>query len=416
MSKTTRAVLRCALIFGALLSFVTAYLLTLLGAAMKGRRRRAPGPPAGERLRFIVLIPAHDEEEVIGRALQSLREVDYPDQRLEVVVIADNCRDETAELARAAGATVYVRDDPERQGKGWALRWGLQQLATRGEDPDAVVFLDADCAASHNLLAAIDARMRRGASAVQVANLVANPHESWSSALRYAAFSLITSVHPLGKQVLGLSCGILGTGFALTCDLLQRFPWETYSLSEDHDYHLRLVTAGERVIFAPEASVSSPMPISLRASTQQNLRWEGGKLALAQHWALVLVRAGLRRRDPALLHAGLELLLPPQSLLFASNAALIAAGAFSRPRWLLRLSLVNAFGQSAYVLGGLRLGGAPRRVYLALALAPVLSLWKLSLYLRLMVGRGPKGWIGARAAQEAPPRDPQDEASLRGRS
>lgn len=260
----------------ALWSAPTAYLLGLLAAAARGARgRRGPAAP-GEHLELVVLVPAHNEEKVIDGTLAAVEGLDYPPDRFEVVVIADNCDDRTAQVAREAGATVLVRFDAERRGKGWALAWALERLR-EGRQGDAVVFLDADCQPSPNLLRILDARLRAGYEAVQASYVVSNPHESWSSALRYAAFSLMNWVRPLGKDALGLSCGILGTGFALTWDLLERHPWDTFSLSEDHDYHLGLVAAGVRVGFAPEALVSSAMPTTLRDSREQNLRWEGGR-------------------------------------------------------------------------------------------------------------------------------------------
>ncbi len=379
----------------ALWSAPTAYLLGLLAAAARGARgRRGPAAP-GEHLELVVLVPAHNEEKVIDGTLAAVEGLDYPPDRFEVVVIADNCDDRTAQVAREAGATVLVRFDAERRGKGWALAWALERLR-EGRQGDAVVFLDADCQPSPNLLRILDARLRAGYEAVQASYVVSNPHESWSSALRYAAFSLMNWVRPLGKDALGLSCGILGTGFALTWDLLERHPWDTFSLSEDHDYHLGLVAAGVRVGFAPEALVSSAMPTTLRDSREQNLRWEGGKGELIRGWTPKLVREGLRRRDAGRLHAGLEPLVPPQSLLLVGNTAIAAIGAATRSRSVLRVAALNVLGQTVYVFGGLMLVRAPPVVYRALLLAPLLAAWKLALYARLAAGRGPEGWVPTR--------------------
>lgn len=384
-------------------SVSTAYLLALLAAAVV----RPQPPPAGaqRRLRFLVLIPAHDEATIIEETLASLERVDYPLDRLEVVVVADNCRDRTAEVARAAGATVLERFEPDRRGKGFALAWALGRLGAEPRQCDAVVFLDADCTPSPNLLMAIAARMEAGAQAVQAGYVVANPGDSWTSALRFAAFSLMNVVRPSGKAALGLSCGILGTGFGLRSELLQRHPWESFSLSEDVEYHLRLVEAEERVWFASEASVRSAMPTSLRESREQNLRWEGGKWQLICGWTPRLLRAGLLRRDPTLVVAGLELLVPPQSLLLAGNGALVGWAATTRSSLALRLALLNLLGQCGYVLGGMVLVRAPRSVYRALLLAPVLVFWKLVLYARVALGRGPKDWVSTRSQEDSPGRD-----------
>lgn len=384
----------------ALLCVPTAYLVGLLAAAAWGSRRQHGVAAAGEHLRLVVLVPAHNEENGIGATLAALEALDYPRDRFEVVVVADNCDDATAEVSREAGATVLVRFDRERRGKGWALAWALERLRDERARSDAVVFVDADCQPSPNLLSVLDARLQAGWEAVQAGYVVSNPHESWSSALRYAAFSLMHWVRPLGKDSLGLSCGILGTGFALRAEVLERQPWDAFSLSEDHDYHLGLVAAGVRVGFAPEASVSSAMPTTLRDSREQNLRWEGGKRELIRTWTPRLLRAGVRRRDPALLHAGMEPLVPPQSLLLVANAAMAGIGAATRSRRILRLAGLNVLGQVAYVVGGLVLVRAPLVVYRALLLAPLLAAWKLALHARVARGRGPKAWVPTRGGAQ----------------
>src|SRR5262245_10629593 len=285
------------LIAGGVLALATGYQLLLLVAAALPRRRPAP-LPASPRLSFLVLVPAHEEELAIAPTLAALRELDYPRERFEVIVIADNCRDGTAELARACGATVLERTNPSQRGKGYALAWALHELRRERPNAEAFAIIDADCVASPNLLTAIESRLRAGAEAVQVNDIVANPRASWSSALRYAAFTLINTVAPLGKDRLGISSGLRGTGMGFSATLLTRVPWESFSLAEDGEYHIRVVLAGGRVAFAPEASVASAMPTRLRDAWNQHLRWEGGKWALIRQWSPRLVAAALRHRNP----------------------------------------------------------------------------------------------------------------------
>ena len=381
---------RTARAAGTLLLAAVAYLLTLLGAAARGRTRTPPSVArAYRRTRFAVLVPAHDEEAGIASTVASLLAQDYPREAYEVVVVADNCSDATAAEATRAGARVLERSDPARPGKGSALAWALDQAAGEAE---AYAFVDADCAAAPNFLAALDARLSAGADAVQAANVVANPDAGTAPALRYAAFALINWVRPLGKTTLGLSAGLLGTGMAVRASVLDQVPWAAFGLAEDHEYHLRLVAAGRRVAFAPETSVRSDMPTTIGGARQQQLRWEGGKWQLVRRWTVPLVVDGLRRRDVVRLHHGLEVLVPTQSILFAGAAALAALGAAARwPAVAARGALALA-GQATYVLGGLALAGAPASVYRALAAAPALVASKLGVQLRLALARGPGEW------------------------
>jgi cellulose synthase/poly-beta-1,6-N-acetylglucosamine synthase-like glycosyltransferase len=373
-------------------TLATVYQLTLLAAAAAWPRgRRAGRTPAGEPLRMTVLVPAHDEELSLPATLASLLAVDYPRDRCDFVVIADNCVDRTADIAREAGATVLERHDSTRLGKGHALAWALERLSARTTPADAVVVVDADCTVTPNLLRSIDRRLRAGESAVQTSYSVANPDDSAASALRFAAFALVNTVRPLGKTNLGLSAGLLGTGMGFTAKLLEDHPWRAFTVTEDAEYQLRLILGGRRVAFAPEAGVASPMPTSLAASRDQNLRWEAGKWRLMRRFVVPLLRQGLRRRDAASLNAAFELILPPQSILMAANAALVVVAL--RRRVGMAVAAFDAVGQAAYVLGGLAVVRAPASAYRAMLAAPALAAWKLLLHARVLSGRGPRQWI-----------------------
>ncbi|MDX6610220.1 MAG: hypothetical protein QOF85_2145 [Solirubrobacterales bacterium] len=388
--------------FEGALALSTGYLLALLAAARDSTRNPvAATAVAGEPMRLAVLVPAHDEEGGIGATLESLAACEYPLDARRIVVIADNCSDGTAARSSRAGAQVWERTDPSRRGKGFALIWALQRLFEEEDSFDAVVMVDADCVASPNMLSAIDRRLRSGASAVQVDYVAGNPEDSHVSALRFGAFALADTVRFLGKQRLGLSCGLVGTGMGFTRGLLQRAPWTATGLVEDGEYHLRLVLAGERAEFIPEASVSQAVPTSMRASSEQQARWERGRLQLIRHWSPRLLASGLARRDVVRVHAGLECLLPPQSVIAAGNLGSLLAGRFLGSRRLLSLSALSIAGQITFVLAGLRLVRAPAHVYRALLLAPALVAAKLGLYARFLLGRGPSGWV--RTEREAAP-------------
>jgi cellulose synthase/poly-beta-1,6-N-acetylglucosamine synthase-like glycosyltransferase len=381
-----------ATIAGTTLAPFNAYLVALLGAAAWGRRGAEAAGDSTGGLRFAVIVPARDEEDSVEHTLASLARLEYPRERVERIVIADNCSDRTAAVAGSAGATVWVREGGEAGGKGAALAWGLERLAAERPEVDAVVVVDADCTVAANLLSAVEARLGAGASAVQVAYEVANAEASFASGLRYASFALINFVRPLGKTALGLSSGLFGTGMAFSSALLSRRPWTARSLLEDQEYHLQLVAAGERVQFAGEAWVRSAMPTSLRSSSSQQLRWDAGRAQLIRTWTPHLLARGLRSRDAVRVHAALEPLVPPQSLLLAAN--ILSAGlALRGSRRARRVAFVNLAGQIGFVAGGLALARAPAAVWRALAFAPALALWKLALLGRLWVGRGPTSWV-----------------------
>jgi len=341
---------------------------------------------------FLVLVPAHDEAAVIQRTLAALHALEGAPERREIVVIADHCADGTSDIARGAGATVLERRGGAR-GKGAALAWALERMRGSGAQADVVVIVDADCVPAPNLLDAIERRIANGAAAVQADYVVANPDESAAAGLRYAAFRLQNTIRPRGREALGLSVGLQGTGMAFTRDLLERYPLATTSLVEDQEQHLALQAGGERVAFAAETAVESPMPTTLSGSADQQLRWESGRVRLLRAWGPPLFKGAVRHRDPIRAAALVELLVPPQSLLLAGNGTLVvAAAAFDEPK-VRRLAAMSLAGQVVYVLGGLMVAGAPASAFVALALAPALVVQKLALVLRLVTGRGPNGFI-----------------------
>ncbi len=375
------------------LALAVGYLLFLLCAARGIRAATPPDAPAHNELSFIVLIPAHDEQRDISETLASLAECKYPSELLRTVVIADNCSDRTADFAREAGAEVWERHDPARLGKGAALIRALARLESDRTSFDALVILDADCRVGSNLLGVIETRLRGGAGAVQASYEVENPAASTAAALRFAGFALMNTVRPMGKERLGLSCGLFGTGMAFTRELLAEVPWTVTGLLEDAEHHMRLVDEGYRVEFAPEACVSSAMPTSLGRSADQHARWEKGKRDLVLRWTPQLLGSGLAQRDIVKIHAGLEQLVPPQSLIAAGCGGAAIAGRCLGSRRAIVLSLATLLAQLSFVVAGLRLVRAPRQVYLALVGTPKLVLSKGMIYLRLLLGRGPTSWV-----------------------
>jgi glycosyltransferase involved in cell wall biosynthesis len=388
---TRRGAETIALAAQAALATAVGYLFALLLAARSDRDRSASGDDTTQR-RLAILIPAHDEEGQIGATLDSLAACDYLAAARRTIVIADNCDDDTAAVAAAAGAEVWERVEPTARGKGHALAWALGRLLEESEEFDAVVLVDADCTCSENFLRAINRRLAAGARAIQVDNVVGNPTASDASALRYAGFSLTNTIRSRGKDCLGVSCGLTGTGMAFARELVEAERWTT-GLAEDGEYHLRLVLAGERVEFAPEATVSSDMPTTHAGSDTQQARWEGGRVNMARRWTPQLLRSGVARGDLSQVHAGLECLLPPQSLIAAGSLVSITAGALTGSRRLVGLAAGTLLGQTAFVLLGLRLVRAPSRVYRALLTAPRLIVSKLVLYARLAAGQGPRAWV-----------------------
>ncbi len=392
------------LLLGVPVAAIALYQVALALAAFfyhgfEGRQGGAEPP----RTRVTVLVPAHDEAELIARCVRSLRDQTYPSDRYEVVVIADNCTDDTAAIAREAGARVLVREDPTARGKGHALRWALDRVLAQDPPPDAVAVVDADSVAARDFLEALVAPFERGAPAAQGESLLSD-EGSPGAALRAAAFLLVNRTRPSGRAVLGLPTTLAGNGMLFGRELLQAHPWDAFSAAEDVEYTIRLRLAGIGPAFAGGAILVSPTAPTAEAATQQQLRWEGGKTHVARTQIPRLVGSALRLRKPLLLEAALELAVPPLGLLTAAAAlgtvvvaVLAATGVL--PAWSVASWAAALVAIPVYVLVGLRAARAPRSAYRSLARAPLLVLQKLLGAHRLLTFRA-DSWVRTQRGRE----------------
>jgi len=366
-----------------------AYLLLL--TALSATRQT---PRSSRRLRFDVIVPAHDEAAVIERTVRSLRGLDWPPESYRVFVVADNCGDATAALARGAGAKVLERRDPERPGKGYALEFAFAVSACDAW-ADALVVVDADSTVSPNALEACAARIERGAGAVQLHSGVLNPNDSWRTRLMAIALAAFLDVRSRARSRLGLSCGIRGNGWCVTREAVMRVPHRAYSLAEDLEYGIELGLAGIRADYADEAGALSEMVSSERSARSQRLRWEIGRFALLRARAVPLLAAAIRRRSLLCLDLALDLLVLPLTYVFAGAIVLAAIGAVGeltlhRGLVWLWIGLGCVLSLVIHVLRGWYLSDVGFRGLLDLVRVPGFMLWKIAL---LLASPRPHAWI-----------------------
>jgi len=351
-------------------------VLTLAAAFWKHQVR-----VGGQHRRFAVIIPAHDEELLLPRLLASCWKLAYPRELFDVHVIADNCSDRTAIVARDGGAVVHERTDSRLRGKGYALGWLFETLAHQHANYDAYAIVDADSVVADNLLAVFNAHLARGDQAIQCYYGVQNQDQGWPAMLRHVALVLYNGTRPKGRDRLGLSAGLRGNGMCFAAPVMERFGWNAVTLTEDAEFHLRLLEAGIRVRYAPQTSVIADMPVTLRQARTQNVRWERGRLQLARLHGPRLLTKGLIQCDPARLDAVAELVLPPLSILGAMAVMGLVLSTVFRARSAYRLARLVMAGLASYVFGGLLIAHERPRAYLALLMAPPYAAWKVGVYI-----------------------------------
>lgn len=379
--------------------------------AIPPRRWRAGAERAGARPRVAVVIPAHDEETEIGLTLVAVTAQLRLGDR--VVVVADNCTDHTAEVARAAGCEVVLRDDPSRRGKGYALDAGVRHVATAGELPDVLVVFDADCIPHGGCVTALARRAIETGRPAQATYLMALPAKP-TAHLAVSALAVLVKnfVRPRGLARAGLPCLLTGTGMAFPWGVIRGAKLASDNIVEDMQLGLDLALAGHAPVFCEEATVVGRLPPSPAAAQTQRRRWEHGHLhTLIRQSPRLLVRGVLSRRWAALVLLA-ELCVPPLSLLMLlmTTATLVATAAAAllgaSPLPAILLAAGSACVTLCVLASWLRFGRRAMPVASVLG-APRYALAKVPLY-ATFVARRQKAWV--RTERAAPPRVPSRRA------
>ena len=379
------------------LGVATVYLL-VLAAAYFVRKERPPGPD-NPLNRFAILVPAHNEEELVGNLCISLLEIDYPRKYFEIFVIADNCTDKTVNVCQDHLVRVLEREDRENPGKGQAIAWTLEQIQLA--EFDAVLIVDADSYVNQGILAELNRLINQGEQAIQCYNVVGNREDSWFTQLLFVSRTINNLLYHEAKFRLGLSAYLTGNGICFRSDLLQRRGWTAFSAGEDWEYYTQLVADDIRIGFAAKANVAHQESRSLNQATSQRLRWSSGRFSVAKNLGIPLFLRAIRQRRWLMADAAAPLLFPNYSL----QINLTLVGVFLSillPASTLQSSLLIGFllvlaGQFCLFVAGAFIAGSPGKVFQAALYVPVFLVWKLIIDILCITGlyRGTK-WVRTR--------------------
>ncbi len=351
------------------------------------------------RKKFAIIIPAHNEEKVIEGTLRSAKQISYPHDLFDIVVVADNCSDRTAKIALANGCIVFERFDATKRGKGYALNWIIPQVLNRLPKYDACVFVDADSIIKPNFLDEMNASLHEGKRIIQSSDLVLDNSNSWRVQLMLIAFALQNYVRPLGKTRLGFSTPLKGNGMCFSSEVLRTMKWDEGSLGEDLDMGLELIRQGEKIHFNPDAVVYAIMPTHAASAATQRVRWEGGRFASMKDRVPSVMREAWRRKSVYIFEAAIDAAYPPlaiiligSSLFVLLNWLLLNFGLVSSqwPLW----GWVSVIGMVvAHCVLGMVLAKVHPRNLLAFLYVPRFLLWKIGVYISMLLGRAGKGWV-----------------------
>jgi cellulose synthase/poly-beta-1,6-N-acetylglucosamine synthase-like glycosyltransferase len=364
-----------------------------------GWAAEATSPITSPRARLAVLVPAHNESFGIQATLRAIRAQLRPGDRL--LVVADNCSDDTAVLAAQAGAEVAERHDTVRRGKGYALDHGVRQLAAN--PPELLVMIDADCIAQPGSLDALAAESSASGRPAQALYLMQPPPSAGPASLkmRAAQFAWRVKNHarPLGLRRCGGPCQLMGTGMAFPWALIANAPLASGHLVEDMQLGIDLALAGRPARFVPHALVTSSFPETDAAAASQRTRWEHGHIATLLGAGPRLLWAGLSRARPAVAALALDLMVPPLALLMLLQLVLAGVNALGLAAlgWALPFALSSVallLLGSAVVLAWAGFGRDVIRLD-ELATAPLYALRKLPIYAAFLKKRQAE-WVRAK--------------------
>ena len=373
---------------------VAIFLFETIAAVALPEKAFAQAPGGRTRGRVGVLIPAHNEEDVlpqtIPRIMRQLRQGD------RLVVVADNCSDRTAAVAGELGADVVVRIDPTNRGKGFALDCGIRYFAN--DPPQIVVVIDADCSLSDFAVDRLSEVCQETNRPVQALDLmIGGPDSTQSTRIREFAWRVKNWVRPLGLSSLGLPCQLMGTGMAFPWEIIANAHLATGALAEDLKLGLELAARGHPPVFCANAVITSEFPATSEGSRSQQLRWERGHLGLIGAeipWFLV---KAVRSFDLKLLVLALDAAVPPLSLLLVLDLFFLGLGLGS---WrvgmgptALVVSLLAFAGLTLATMGCWLKAGRDLLPLRSVFLIGASALTKIPFYCRILIQRKSQAWI-----------------------
>ncbi len=242
--------------------------------------------------KFMAIIPAHNEQEVVGNLIESLKNQTYSKDAYDIYVIADNCTDNTAVVARRAGAIVYERFDPSKKTKGYALDWFLQQKIKEDAPYDAICIFDADNIVDKNFFKAMNKKLCQGEDVVQGYRDIKNPTDNWITSGYALFYWTMHRFYHLARYNLGLSPLLNGTGFMVRFDIIkENGGWKTVTLTEDIEFSLQRILKGKRLGWATDAIVYDEQPTGFKQSWSQRSRWTVGHMQCIKEYTGKLAEA-----------------------------------------------------------------------------------------------------------------------------
>lgn len=275
---------------------------------------------------FALIVAAHNEEVVIKDIVVSLNKLDYPKELYDTFVIADNCTDSTAKIARDAGALVHERFNDKEKGKGCALEWMFKKIFNMDKKYDAVCIFDADNLVSKNFLNEMNKKLCSGSKVIQGYLDSKNPMDTWITGSYSITFWANNRMAQLSKVNMGISSQLGGTGCCIDTEILRKLGWGATCLTEDLEFTCKLVSNGYKVDFAYDAVIYDEKPLTLVQSWRQRKRWMQGFVDVSGRYFFKLMKMGIKKRSLTAIDCAIYTIQPILFILFGVTTVLAVLG------------------------------------------------------------------------------------------
>ncbi len=259
-------------------------------------------PTSSKLHSFALLVAAHNEESVVGELVKSLKALDYPEDLFEVIVIADNCTDSTAQIAQENGATVWTRFDETNRGKGYAMEFAFNKLFSLEKSFEYICVFDADNLVKSDFLSRMNSKINEGYRAVQGYLDSKNPSDNWLTFSYSMWYWINNRLSQLARGNLNLGCRLGGTGFAVESQLIKEYGWGATCLAEDTEFTLKIALNDIKVGWAHDATVYDEKPTHFNTSINQRTRWMQGLSAVAVTYVKPLIKKTICEKSSTAFH------------------------------------------------------------------------------------------------------------------
>lgn len=284
----------------------------------------------GGKNSFALVVAAHNEEIVISRLIDSLNNQNYPKEKFDIFVVADNCTDNTAKIAREKGVYVYERFNKVNKGKGFALEWLFKKVFALEKNYDVIGIFDADNLVSPDWCKEMDSKLEEGYKVVQGYIDTKNPNDTWISFSYAFAYWSQNRMYQLAKKNLGLSNQLGGTGFAVKTEVIKEYGFGATCLAEDLELTCKLILNNEKVGWCHDAIIYDEKPLTIKQSWIQRRRWMQGFSDVASRYFFKLLKKGLLERKFYIIDCAIYVIQPYFTVMIGiSSLIALLASVFS---------------------------------------------------------------------------------------